>query len=358
MHKRTITGKTNPKNSEKAFELTGGYEMGKRFDLEDDRNRKSMRDRRIGKKKMNREKITMLAAAVTVLGALTFTGVYLGSRGNHEDGQQRIDFSSLEDSAREQERQEQNQAQQNNDKSQGNVAEHNDMDVDPELYAQYKEANSGDVVNPGLESAQNTDKAEAETEAEDNSVKDSGEADASDSMSYLSEQELEALEDSQETTAGMSSEEIVESKIETAAQTLWFDENEVLSWPVVGNVLINYSMDGYVYFTTLGQYRYSPAIVISAAQGQSITSASDGIVSDVFYNEEIGNAVTVTLGNGYELTYGQLTDIAVKKGDYVNVGDLIGNVAPPTKYYALEGSNVYFAMTKDGEPVNPLTLLK
>lgn len=336
--------------------------MGNRFDL-DNGDKKPIRGRRIGKKKMNKEKIVMLGASVAVLGALTFTGVYLGTRGKDESGEQRIDFSELEDAARQQEKQE--QVQQNN----GNLfndgfVEHDDMDVDPDLYAQYKEANSEDILNPGLESAQNNEDEDGENEQEADgeegagteALADNGEADSSGSMSYLSEEEQQAAE--RETSAGMDSEAILQSKIDTAAETLQFDAGQTLAWPVVGNVLINYSMDGYVYFTTLGQYRYSPAIVISAAPGEHITSASDGIVSNVFYDEEIGNAVTVTLGSGYELTYGQLENIAVKRGDYIATGELIGVVAQPTKYYSMEGSNVYFAMTKDGEPVNPLTQLQ
>ncbi len=336
--------------------------MGNRFDL-DNGDKKPIRGRRIGKKKMNKEKIVMLGASVAVLGALTFTGVYLGTRGKDESGEQRIDFSELEDAARQQEKQE--QVQQNN----GNLfndgfVEHDDMDVDPDLYAQYKEANSEDILNPGLESAQNNEDEDGENEQEADgeegagteALADNGEADSSGSMSYLSEEEQQAAE--RETSAGMDSEAILQSKIDTAAETLQFDAGQTLAWPVVGNVLINYSMDGYVYFTTLGQYRYSPAIVISAAPGEHITSASDGIVSNVFYDEEIGNAVTVTLGSGYELTYGQLENIAVERGDYIATGELIGVVAQPTKYYSMEGSNVYFAMTKDGEPVNPLTQLQ
>ncbi|MDE5820506.1 MAG: M23 family metallopeptidase [Lachnospiraceae bacterium] len=329
--------------------------MGNRFDL-DNGDKKSIRGRQIGKKKMNKEKVVMLGASIAVLGALTFTGVYLGTRGKDDTGEQRIDFSALEDAARQQEQQE--QAQQN--AFPDGFIEHDDMDVDPEMYAEYKQANSEEVVNPVLESAQNDaqeDEAAAQEDEADNiGLADAGEADSSDSMSYLSEGEQEQAD--RETAAGMDSEAILQSKIETAAETLQFDAGQTLAWPIVGNVLINYSMDGYVYFTTLGQYRYSPAIVIAAAPGEHITSASDGIVSNVFYDEEIGNAVTVTLGNGYELTYGQLTEIAVERGDYVATGELIGVVAEPTKYYSLEGSNVYFAMTKDGEPVNPLTLLQ
>ena len=36
---------------------------------------------------------------------------------------------------------------------------------------------------------------------------------------------------------------------------------------------------------------------------------------------------------------------------------MIGHVAEPTKYYSVEGSNVYFKLTKDGEAVNPLDYL-
>ena len=63
------------------------------------------------------------------------------------------------------------------------------------------------------------------------------------------------------------------------------------------------------------------------------------------------------LGGGYEVTYGQLTGILVSEGSYVAAGDVIAQVAAPTKYYSLEGTNVYFALTKDGEPVNPMSKL-
>ena len=53
---------------------------------------------------------------------------------------------------------------------------------------------------------------------------------------------------------------------------------------------------------------------------------------------------------------GQLKDIEVTKNSYVNAGDTIGSVAAPTKYFSVEGSNLYFELTKDGEPVNPENL--
>ena len=50
--------------------------------------------------------------------------------------------------------------------------------------------------------------------------------------------------------------------------------------------------------------------------------------------------------------------MAVSVGSYVDEGDILGFVATPTKYYTLEGANLYFALTKDGEPVNPEVLFR
>ena len=32
-------------------------------------------------------------------------------------------------------------------------------------------------------------------------------------------------------------------------------------------------------------------------------------------------------------------------------------IAQPTKYYSTEGTNLYFAMKKDGEPIDPIEYL-
>lgn len=141
-------------------------------------------------------------------------------------------------------------------------------------------------------------------------------------------------------------------------EELNFSEEEQLLWPVVGNVLINYSMERPVYFATLKQYKYHPAIVIQAKAGQNITAAARGKVTEIKKTEELGNVITMDLGDGYEIVYGQLTNIQVKEGDLVEKGDYIADVASTTKYYSVEGDNVYFALKKDGAAVNPMTKLQ
>ena len=42
-----------------------------------------------------------------------------------------------------------------------------------------------------------------------------------------------------------------------------FTEDSELLWPVDGQVIMNYSMDKTVYFSTLDQFKYNPALIIS-----------------------------------------------------------------------------------------------
>ena len=88
-----------------------------------------------------------------------------------------------------------------------------------------------------------------------------------------------------------------------------------------------------------------------------MTAASAGKVSSIFNDPQIGNGITMELGGGYEVTYGQLANILVSEGSYVAAGDVIAEVASPTKYFSVEGTNVYFKLTKDGTPVNPMAKL-
>ena len=64
------------------------------------------------------------------------------------------------------------------------------------------------------------------------------------------------------------------------------------------------------------------------------------------------------LGSGYQAVYGQLKEISVEKGDMVEAGSVIGYVSEQTKYYTLEGSNLYFQLRKNDEPVNPMDYLE
>lgn len=280
---------------------------------------------------LQKEKISIIAASVFVLSALTLAGVYMSAQGDKKKEENRIDFAKLE--------QENGTAEENgtgladtrfvSGKAQAemdtkknaqtdhrfgesdlyDLSDNNDMDVDPA----FTEANSGQVENTKQDGAKaGSDKAAVFMEGQE------------------PEQEL------------------------VAETPLFFSEEDSLALPVIGDVLLDYSMDKAVYHATMQQYHYNPALVVAASEGQTITAAAEGIVSDVYYDSQTGNTIRFDLGNGYMLTYGQLSDISLKAGDHVAAGDVVGKVAKPTIYYTQEGTNVYYKLTKDGVPIDPL----
>lgn len=141
------------------------------------------------------------------------------------------------------------------------------------------------------------------------------------------------------------------------AEALHFSKNENISWPLKGEVLIPYSMNATVYFATLDQYQYNPAMIISGKVNDKVYFIADGTITKVYKNEETGCTVEQELGDGYTAVYGQLKELTFKKGAKVEGGQIVGYVSEPTKYYSTEGSNVYFSLLKDGKPVDPTEFL-
>lgn len=133
-----------------------------------------------------------------------------------------------------------------------------------------------------------------------------------------------------------------------------FTEDSYILWPVNGAVIMSYSMDKTVYFQTLDQYKYNPAVIIEGAEGDQVLCGAPGIIKSIDVSAQTGTTVNVDIGNGYELLYGQLKEVPVKVGDYVEAKSVLGYVSQPTKYYSKEGCNVYFEMRKNGQPVNPV----
>lgn len=152
-----------------------------------------------------------------------------------------------------------------------------------------------------------------------------------------------------------------EDELETGAETasgVWFSEESVLAWPASGAVIMGYSMDQTVFFQTLEQYQYNPALIIAGEPGETIAASAAGIVTNIENTAETGTTVSMDMGNGYEAVYGQLQEVALSVGDYVNAGETVGILAEPTKYYSVEGPNLYFEVLKDGEPVDPMNYME
>ncbi len=153
-------------------------------------------------------------------------------------------------------------------------------------------------------------------------------------------------------------EKTVETAVQPVKNELHFDQESGLLWPVEGDILMEYSSDKVVYFKTLAQYRTNPALLISAEEGAQVKASADGKVTDISTSEETGRTVTVDIGDDFSVSYGQLKDVTVQKGDSVSEGQVIGKVAAPTNYYSLEGTNLYYQVKEKEETVNPMLLLR
>lgn len=167
----------------------------------------------------------------------------------------------------------------------------------------------------------------------------------------------EPVEEMEEEIEEEIEEEVVEESIASSSNKVVFQETDQLIWPVDGTVKMSYSMDKTVYFETLDQYKYNPALVISGAVNDNVIAAASGVVKSIDIYPQTGTTVTIDMGNGYECIYGQLKDVMVKTGDNVSAGQVLGYLSEPTMYYSLEGCNLYFEMRKDAMPVNPVDYL-
>ena len=297
-----------------------------------------------------KERATMLAASVFVLGALTLTGVYVkeSNTEKNDDGYS-VDLSSLEKNDNTVQEQAEGTPEENdNSLSVQNPNAEYELDLEAVL-------EEGELENTDVAKKAEDKKDEKDSKDDKESTKKDEETPETNADSQTQNTENEGQKEINEASA--QNAEKSTSVSTTTWKALEFTEESGLVWPTVGEILINYSMDRTVYFPTLAQYKYNPAIVIAAAEGKTIVAAADAQIVEIFTDSEIGNAVRMDLGNGYELVYGQLADVQVSKGAYVSAGDVIGTVGAPTKYYSVEGSNLYVKLSKDGVPINPLTLL-
>lgn len=315
--------------------------------------------RKNGRNNIGKERLIMIASSAFVMAALTMTGVYVKEQNQEKNDGYTLDFDSLENNLSgkieeiDQNRQKQDRASdtgKGTDKElAANPVTEDDLDYDP-----LSEVGSSLVEIPGLTDPKTTEKEKIVEEnkievskSEENLTKEELQASIKEDQENKEENLAEA-----ETNNGEEASSVNGSSIESGRK-LNFSMEQGLIRPVDGEVLMHYSMDSSVYFATLDQYKYNPAVLFDAPEDTPVSACAQGLVLSVFSNEEIGNAVTLDLGNGYQATYGQLKDIQVSEGSLIEAGTLLGYVAAPTKYYSLEGSNLYFALTCNNTPVDP-----
>ena len=289
------------------------------------------RNRRNNAKK---ERIIMIASSAFVLAALTMTGIYMKS--NQEESQDdgyAIDFTALENNTQDklQEIAQNNQTEEEQGENisngiiQNNVDENhfsedltgemlnmeNDLDYTP------MEAGSGQVDLPGV--------SQSESIQDEVKVQEGANLPTGIEAEAVLEPETQSVPENQQ-QAEVSANNVV------VPENLHFAEEDGLIRPVSGEVIIPFNMKNTVYFYTLNNYKCNRALILSADVGTAVTACVEGRVTRIFEDAEIGHAVTMDIGDGYEITYGQLEGIQVTMDSHVEAGEEIGRIAQPTKY--------------------------
>ncbi|MDD5950042.1 MAG: M23 family metallopeptidase [Lachnospiraceae bacterium] len=281
--------------------------------------------------KQNHKKINYgyyAALVVGIVALVVLVGVYT-TRQNIDEKDQYVDLSSGNESL----------AEQSGEESTASVG-----------------ASVADASNSDMTDASNSDVTDSSdsgvADADSTNTDNIGKADLAKADTQTSETvETETTQEEKDT--GENSEDASET-----AASVAFSSDARLSWPVQGSVILPYSMDTTVYYKTIDAYKCSSGMLIQTKAGTSVYSAYGGTVKEVYSSNEYGKMVSVDIGGGYTAIYGQLADVQVTQGQQLSQGTAIATVAEPTNLFRVEGANLYFALQKDGEYVNPENYLQ
>jgi septal ring factor EnvC (AmiA/AmiB activator) len=116
-----------------------------------------------------------------------------------------------------------------------------------------------------------------------------------------------------------------------------------LEWPAAGTIARRF-----------GRGPTSNGMEIAAVEGADARAVHDGVVAFAGAFSGFGNLVILDHGSQTFSLYGDLLDIAVKKGDRVEHGRKVGTVGATSS----GASGLYFELRVDGQPVDPLQWLR
>jgi murein DD-endopeptidase MepM/ murein hydrolase activator NlpD len=119
-------------------------------------------------------------------------------------------------------------------------------------------------------------------------------------------------------------------------------------WPTTGWVTSNF---GYRRSPFTGQRELHKGLDISAPLGTPIYASASGKVVKVERDHGYGKNIMVDHGSGIVTRYAHLNNYAVKKGEQVKRGQLIGYVGNTGRS---TGPHLHYEVRLNGVPVNPL----
>ena len=128
--------------------------------------------------------------------------------------------------------------------------------------------------------------------------------------------------------------------------------------PVAGQTVAEFAADCLGYNETTRDWRTHAGVDIIAEEGAQVCAAAAGTVYSVYDDEELGMTVVITHDGGYTTQYASLdAEVSVTPGDAVALGQPIGTVGTTALLESALEPHVHFAVTCNGEPVDPQEFL-
>jgi murein DD-endopeptidase MepM/ murein hydrolase activator NlpD len=103
-----------------------------------------------------------------------------------------------------------------------------------------------------------------------------------------------------------------------------------------------------------GEPGFHQGLDISTEKGNPIFATADGTVESASYTGDYGNLIVLKHAFGLTTRYGHLSSYAVKPGQQVKRGDVIGYVGSTGRS---TGAHVHYEILANGRLINPLQLL-
>jgi murein DD-endopeptidase MepM/ murein hydrolase activator NlpD len=103
-----------------------------------------------------------------------------------------------------------------------------------------------------------------------------------------------------------------------------------------------------------GEQAYHLGLDISADKGAPVFATAAGVVQSAGWHNDFGNLVVIGHDFGLLTRYAHLSRMAVKAGEQVRRGDIIGYVGATGR---ATGTHLHYEVWANGRPINPLELL-
>ena len=125
-------------------------------------------------------------------------------------------------------------------------------------------------------------------------------------------------------------------------------KDPVFTYPVKGEVILDYAKDKLVYSNTLGEWITHCGMDIKAEKTTVVTASAEGTVKSIKNDPRYGLTVVIEHNNGFSTVYSNLlTAEFVSVGENVKSGQTIGTVGNTASFEILDEPHLHFEITKN-----------